>query len=325
MRRIGLAVVLALSLCLEPLAAQTQQVKIGVLCAGMCAFGHPQGSQPLIDALARVRLVQNRTLVWDIGGITSSEDQITIEAQKLVSRRPTLILVWGNVAAAQAAKDATRTIPIVLLAVPDVVEQGLVDSLGRPGSNITGTSVPTLDLIIKQLQVLKEINTRLKTIVVVQGDLNRGDRQTMDHLRGAAASLGLDSGFSVTDASNVQRALAAAPAGTSAVVAIGNISQTAHHQLRESAIERKLPLVMPWSWQLAGLSGTLLISYGPRFSALAERTATLIDRIVKGARPDDLPVEEPTSYELVIDGVVAKALGLTIPPSVRVRADEIIE
>jgi putative tryptophan/tyrosine transport system substrate-binding protein len=326
MRRIGLAVVLALSLCLEPLAAQTQQVKIGVLCAGMCAFGHPQGFPPLIDALARVGLVQNRTLVWDIGGITGSEDQITIEAQKLVSRRPTLILVWGNVAAAQAAKDATRTIPIVLLAVPDVVEQGLVNSLGRPGSNITGTSVPTLDLILKQLQVLKEINTWLKTIVVVQGDLNRGDRQTMDRLRGAAASLRLDSGFSVTDVSNVQRALAAAPAGTSAVVAIGNISSTAHHQLRESAIERKLPLVMPWrASQGGGLSGTLLISYGPRFSALAERTAALIDRIVKGARPEDLPVEEPTSYELVIDGVMAKALGLTIPPGVRVRADEIIE
>ena len=102
-----------------------------------------------------------------------SEDQVVGEAQKLVSRRPDLILVWtGSVAAARAAKDATHTIPIVLMAVPDVVEHGLVDSLARPGGNITGISIPVYDLTIKQLQVLKEINPRLQRIVVVQGDLS---------------------------------------------------------------------------------------------------------------------------------------------------------
>jgi putative ABC transport system substrate-binding protein len=327
MRRIGLAVVLVLGLALAPFAAEAPQVTIGVLCGGFgCPFAGPKEySRPLIDALAHVGLIQGRRLAWDMASITSSEDRIANEAPKLVSRHPTLILVWGTVAAAQAAKDATRTIPIVLMAVPDAVDNGLVDSLARPGRNITGMSVPTIDLIIKQLQVLREINTRLKTIVVVQGDLGRGERQTVDRLRGAAASLRLDSGFSVTDLSNVEQALAAAPAGGSAVVAIGNMSLTAHHRLRELAIERKLPLVMPWCLCEGRGSRTLLISYGPRFSAVAERTATLIDRIVKGARPEDLPVEEPVSYELFIDGVMAKALGLTIPPGVRARADEIIE
>jgi putative ABC transport system substrate-binding protein len=327
---IAIPAMAAVGVLMVPLTGEAQQaarqVKIGVVCAGFCPFGGPEGSyRPLIDALAGIGLVQGCTLVWDIGAVLSSEDQVAIEAQKLVSRHPALILVWpGNAAAARAAKDATASIPIVLMAVPDVVEHGLVDSLGRPGGNITGTSVPMHDLIVKQLQVLKEINTRLKGIVVVQGDLDRGERQTIDRLRMAAASLQLDAGISVTDVRNVERSLAAAPAGASAVLVIGNMPIVVHRRVRALALERKLPLVMPWrAWQ--GQSSSSLITYGPRFAAVAERTAALIDRIVKGARPGDLPVEEPTSYELVIDGVMAKALGLTIPPGVRARADEVLD
>jgi hypothetical protein len=124
-----------------PAAGEAQlaarQVKIGMLCAGFCPFPVPEGtSRPLINALERVGLVQGRTLAWDIGGVVFSEDQITVEAQKLVARRPDLILVWpGNVAAARAAKDATRTIPIVLMAVPDAGRSSCVSVLGgiQPG------------------------------------------------------------------------------------------------------------------------------------------------------------------------------------------------
>jgi putative ABC transport system substrate-binding protein len=303
-----------------------RQVRIGVLCAAsLCPFGGPEGAiQPLTTALERVGLVRGRTLVWDTGGVVTSEDQIAVEAQKLVSRRPNLILVWpGSVWAARAARDATRTIPIVLMAVPDAVEHGLVDSLGRPGGNITGTSIPLYDLTIKQLEVLKEINQRLKGIIVVQGNLDRGERKTLDRLREAAASLRLDAGISVADERNGEQALAAAPSGTSGVLVFGSIPSAVHRRLRELALERKLPFIMPWrEW---GGGSSTLITYGPRFPALAERTAALIDRIVKGARPGDLPVEEPTSYELVIDGVMAKALGLTIPPAVRARADDVLD
>src|SRR5262249_26135595 len=156
------------------------------------------------------------------------------------------------------------------------------------------------DLTIKQLQVLKEINPRLQRIVVLQGDLARGDRQMVDRLRGAAASLRLEGGVDVTDTANVERALAAAPAGASAVLSIGSMPPVVLRRVRVLALERKLPLVVPWSaWH--GSSSTTLVSYGPRFAAIAEHTATLIDRIVKGTRPGDLPVEQPTSYELVID------------------------
>ena len=321
---------LTLMLLLVPLVSEAQQparpVKIGVLCAGSCPFGGPEGAvQPIFDALERVGLVRGRTLVLDIGGVVNSDDQMSVEAQKLVSRGPDLILVWtGNVAAARAAKDATRTIPIVLMAVPDVVEHGLVNSLAHPGGNISGTSIPTYDLTIKQLQVLKEINPRLKNIVVVQGDINRGDRQTVERLRGAAPSLRLEAGVNVTDLANVEQALAAAPAGAGAVLVVGNIPHTVHRHVRELALERKLALVMAWrAWQGGG-SSTLIV-YGPRFPAVAERTAVIIDRILKGARPGDLPVEEPTSYELIIDRVMAKALGLAIPPSVRARADDVLD
>lgn len=323
-------VLFALGLLMAPLPAEAQQaarqVTLGVLCAATCPFGGPEGAiRPLIDALERVGLVRGRTLVLDIGGVVPSEDQIAGEAQKLLSRRPDLILVWtGSVAAAQAAKDATHTIPIVLMAVPDVVEHGLVDSLARPGGNISGTSIPVYDLTIKQLQVLKEINPGLQRIVVVQGDLSRGDRHMVDRLRGAAASLRLEGGVGVTDMANVEQALARAPAGASAILAVGTIPHVVQRRLRELALERRLPLLFPWRAWHGGGSNTL-VAYGPRFVAVAERTATLIDRIVKGTRPADLPVEQPTSYELVIDGVMAKALGLTIPPGVRARADEVLD
>jgi putative ABC transport system substrate-binding protein len=229
------------------------------------------------------------------------------QPRRLVSRRPDVILVWpGSVVAARAAKEATQTIPIVLMAVPDVVEHGLVSSLRRPGSNVSGTSVPMYDLTIKQLQLLKEISPRLKSLVVIQGDLDRGQRQMVDRLRGATASLQLDAGIRVTDVTNVEQALSAAPAGTSAVVAIGNLPFIVQRRVEEVAFERRLPFVAPWR-ALYGGGGSPLISYGPRFPVLAERTASLIDRIVKGAHPQDLPMEEPTSYELIIDGQGARA------------------
>jgi putative ABC transport system substrate-binding protein len=187
----GPVVLLAFVLLVAPLAeAQrpARPVKIGVLCAGTCPFGGPEASlAPFFEAMERVGLVRGRTLLLDIGGVVNSDDQMASEARKLVSRGPDLVLVWtGNVAAARAAKDATHSIPIVLMSVPDVVEHGLVNSLSRPGGNITGTSIPLHDLTVKQLEVPKEINPRLKSIVVVQGDPNSGERQTVERLRGAA-------------------------------------------------------------------------------------------------------------------------------------------
>ena len=325
----GPVVLLAVVFLVVPFAeAQrpARPVKIGVLCAGDCGFGvHRAATAPIVEALERVGLVGGRTLTLDMGGVVNSDDQTTVAAQKLVSRGPDLILVWtGNVAAARAAKDATHSIPIVLMAVPDVVEHGLVNSLARPGGNVTGTSIPSLDLTIKQLQVLKEINPRLQSIVVVQGDLHRGERQTVERLRGAATSLRLDAGVNVTDLANFEQALTAAPAGAGAVLVVGNIPYVVRRRVQALALERKLALIMAWRPRQGGDIGTL-VAYGPRFSAIAERTAAFIDRILKGARPGDLPVEEPTSYELIIDGVMAKALGLTIPPGVRARADEVLD
>src|SRR5262249_5493357 len=157
-----------------------------VLCAGVCPFGGPERpAAPLIEALERVGLVRGRTLMLDTGGGAHFGRQEAVGGPKLVLRRPDLIpALSGDVAGAPAAKNATHSIPIVLMAVPDVVEHGLVNSLARPGGNVSGTSIPSYDLMIKQLQVLKEINPRLKSIVVVEGDLNRGEHQTVERLRG---------------------------------------------------------------------------------------------------------------------------------------------
>jgi putative ABC transport system substrate-binding protein len=316
----------------HPIAVEAQsgarQVTIGVLCTGLCPFPvPPEPSRPLIVALERVGLVQGRTLKWDIGAILASEDQIAVEAKKLVSRRPDLLLVWpGSVAAARAAKDATRTIPIVLMAVSDATEHGLVDSLKQPGGNITGTSVPMFDLTIKQLQVLKEMQPRLKRVIVAHGQLDPAERRTIDRLRGAAGSLGLDAGgITISEVDAVEQALADVEKGAGGLVAFGSIPHVVQRRLRVLALERKLPLIFPWRvWQGGGNNGTVIV-YGPHFPTIAERTASLIERILKGARPAELPVEEPTRYELVIDGVMAKAIGLETPPAVRARADEILE
>jgi ABC-type uncharacterized transport system substrate-binding protein len=128
----------------------------------------------------------------------------------------------------------------------------------------------------------------------------------------------------VTDVTGVEPALGAAPAGATSVLVIGNVPHVVQRRIRVRALERKLPLIMPWRAWDTGSSGTL-VTYGPRFSAVAKRTAAFVDRIIKGTRPGDLPVEEPTSYELVIEGVMAKALGLSIPPGVRARADEVLD
>jgi ABC-type uncharacterized transport system substrate-binding protein len=239
---------------------------------GFVPFGGPVGAiEPLTTALERVGLVRGRTLAWDTFGVVRSEDQIAVEAQKLVSRRPDLILVWpGSVRAARAAKDATGTIPIVLMAVPDAVEYALVESLGRPGGNISGTSIPLYALTLQQIEVLTEINQRLKGIIVVHGDLDRGERKMLDRLREAAASPRLDAGISVADVRNYEQVLAAAPPGTSSVLAFGNIHNNVNSRLRDLALARTLPLIMPWR-EWGGGSGTL-IAYGPRFPAVAERT-----------------------------------------------------
>jgi putative ABC transport system substrate-binding protein len=306
----------------------TRPVTIGVLCTGFCPFPvPPEPSRALITALERIGLVQGRTLRWDIGAILNSEDQVAVEARNLVSRRPDLMLVWpGSVAAARAAKEATRTIPIVLMAVSDVTEHGLVNTLKQPGGNITGTSVPLFDLTMKQLQVLKEMQPKLKRVIVAQGQIDPAERRTIDRLRGAATSLGLDpGGISVSEVDAVEQALAGVEKGAAGLVAFGSIPHVVQRRLRVLALERRLPLIFPWRvYQGGGHSGTVIV-YGPHFPTIAERTASLIERILKGARPADLPVEEPTRYGLVIDGVMTKALGLDIPPAVRARADEILE
>jgi ABC-type uncharacterized transport system substrate-binding protein len=325
------AVLLAIGLLIGPGSSQSQTatrpLRIGVLCAGFCPFPVPPGpSRPLIVALERIGLIQGRTLTWDFGSVVNTEDRLVVEAQHLVSRRPGVILIWpGNTAAARAAKNATRTIPIVLMGVPDAVEHGLVESLRRPGGNISGTTFPLYDLTAKQLQVLKEIDPGLRRLIVIQGDLGSGERQTLDRLQAAAAALGLDGGIRVIADRDLDHAFVAAPPErTSAILAIGSLPIVVHRRIRTIALERKVPFIMPWRPWEAGSNGTL-VAYGPHFPAVAERTAVFIDRIVKGARPGDLPVEQPTSYELVIDGVMAKALGLTIPPGVRARADEVLD
>ena len=158
-------------------------------CAGRRPFGGPEGwYRSFLEALARVGLVAGRTLVSDIGGVVSSEDQIAIESKRLVSRQPALILVWpGNVAAARAAKTRLAPSPSSSWQCPTRLSTDWWTAWRARAATSRASSVPTYDLTVKQLELLKEISPQVKGIVVIHGDLDRGERQTIARLRGAAA------------------------------------------------------------------------------------------------------------------------------------------
>jgi putative ABC transport system substrate-binding protein len=236
------------------------------------------------------------------------------------------VLVAVTRPAALAAQRATRTIPIVAVAVPDPVGSGLVASLARPGGNITGLSNMGIDLAAKRMELLKEAVNGLRTVVVLvnPGDPNLANTYITES-NAAAARLGLstqilevkipeelDAGFDTI-----------AQSGKTGII-INNDSMllTQSERIARLAAARDLPTVAFIS--LMAKAGALL-SYGPNIPAIFRRSATFVDKLLKGERPADIPVEQPTDYELFVNLKTAKALGLTLPATLIGRADEVIE
>jgi putative ABC transport system substrate-binding protein len=233
-------------------------------------------------------------------------------------------VVWGTPASIAIAQ-ATSTLPIVILSVTDPVGSGLVASLARPGRNITGVSNLSRDLSGKLLELLVQVVPGISRIAALRNPLNPGSALHLNETETAARELGLELQLVEARApEDLEGAFAAIRRGRArgVVVLTDAMFIGQRHRIAELATKSRLPTVFA---RRENAEGGGLMSYGPSLSGQFLRAATYVDKILKGARPADLPIEQPTKFELVINLKTAKTLGLTIPPSLLARADEVIQ
>jgi putative ABC transport system substrate-binding protein len=239
-------------------------------------------------------------------------------------RLPVDVIVTGGPAATRPAKEATNTIPIVMTFDDDPVASRFVASLARPGGNVTGLTTLWHDLTGKRLELLKEIVPKLARVTVVGTSTNPGNAQALGETERAAGPLGMQVQYSelggLMDIETVFREAKKAHADALLVLP-SPILNSRRTQVAELAIKSRLPAIYHIPEFVADGG---LMSYGVNSSDLYRRAATFVDKILKGAKPADLPVEQPTKFELVINLKTAKQIGLTIPPNVLARADKVI-
>ncbi len=253
-----------------------------------------------------------------------SSDRLPGLAADLVRLKVDVIVV-SSAPAAAAAKKATTTIPIVIAAAGDPIAAGLVESLSRPGGNITGLSQMTHETTGKRLELLKEIVPKLSRVAVLWNSQGGGSAPSWQELQLPARQLGIQlHSLEVRSPNDFEKAFQdaiRARAGAIFVTAEPVIA-TNLERIAGLAARNHLPSIFQWS-EFADAGG--LAAYGPDRADLYRRAATFVDKILKGAKPGDLPVEQPTKFELVINMKTAKALGITVPQSVRFRADRVID
>jgi putative ABC transport system substrate-binding protein len=235
------------------------------------------------------------------------------------------VFVVAGAPAAHAAKKASSVIPIVMTAVADPVGMGLVASLARPGGSITGLSDFNTGVVVKRLELLREVVPSISRVVVLLNPMNPSNPPQLKLTQAAAATLAVTLlAFDAKRADEIDRAfLAMKTERPGGLIVIGDPLLGSHaKRIVELSTRNRLPAIY---WNREFPEGGGLMSYGTNFDDLWHQAATYVDKILKGAKPGDLPVEQPTKFEFVINLKTAKALGLTIPPSLLQRADQVIE
>ena len=317
----------AVNLVAAPIAAEAQHAgrvyRLGILWA--TAPPPPdQGTAPtLVKALRELGYVEGQNLTMEGRYAEGKLDRFPLLARELVELRVDVIVAVGS-AAIRAAKDATTTIPIVMYGGFDPVAAGFVASLARPGGNITGVVVgPGSSLAGKRLELLKNTVPRAARIAFLAAD-DPAFRPQMEEAQKAASSLGIKLFAVEVRGGDYAHAFSTIAAERAAALLVGATPFFMRDRKRiiELAAKHRLPAMYEWPEQVDDGG---LMSYGATQSALVQRAAGYVDRILKGAKPGDLPVEQPTKFELVINRKTAKALGLTLPPSLLSRADRVIE
>jgi ABC-type uncharacterized transport system substrate-binding protein len=327
MRRIGLAIVLAVSCVFAPLIGEAQQ-RGKIPRIAFITTASPDGSPPIDAFRAGLRDLgyiegQNLLIEWRWGrGTTERFPEFATEVVGLKVD----VIVAANSPAGYATKKATTTIPVVIPTMADPVGDGFVTSLSRPGGNITGFAFQLPELQGKRMQLFKEMVPGASRIALILDATNPSYRTLAKEAEAAAQTLGMRPHpiIGVRSPREINEAFATfARARPEMVFVVGGTMLYANRvQLAEQALKNHLPTMCE---ARDHAEAGCLMSYAASLSDLFRRTAGLVDKILKGAKPADLPVEQPTKFELVINLKTAKDLGVTIPQSILMRADEIIQ
>jgi putative tryptophan/tyrosine transport system substrate-binding protein len=274
--------------------------------------------------LAQLGYVEGKNLIIEYRFGEGRDDRFASFAAELVAMPVEVIVVWGN-PAAFAAKHATTTIPILIGAAGDVVNTGLIENISRPESNLTGFVALNVELEAKRLELLKEVIPQLSRVAVLGTSANPLSRVNLDTARRSAERLGVTiEAFEVKNSAEVGDALARVTASRpdAALLASDTLLLSERKRITEAFAASRIPAIYPFKEYAEG--GGLFI-YGANLSILFERAADYLDRLLKGEKLGDLPVQQATAFEFIVNLRTARELGLKIPPSVLVRADEVIE
>jgi putative ABC transport system substrate-binding protein len=311
-----------------PLAARAQQGermrRIGVLTPGLADQDWQGRNAAFLQGLALLGWIDGRNVRIEFRWGEGDAEHIRKHVAELVALAPDVILAGGSTAVGPLLQ-ATRTIPIVFVTVPDPVGAGFVDSLARPGGNATGFTIFEYGISAKWLELLKEMAPGVKRAAVLRDAAITAGIGQWGAIQTAAPLLGLEiSPINLRDAKEMERGVAAfARSPNSGLIVTGSALTLVHRQLIIAmAARHKLPAV--YHRRLMVTDGGL-ISFGPDIVESYQRAAGYVDRILKGEKPADLPVQAPTKYELVINLKTARALSLEVPPTLLARADEVIE
>ena len=294
---------------------------------GFIAGSNPAATEHTVGAfqqrLRELGYVEGQTIVLEVRWAEGRMERIPELVAELVGLKMDVLMTAVS-QAALAAKKATQTIPIVMIA-SDPVALGLVASLARPGGNVTGLSYFNEAIVAKRLELLKEFVPGLVRVAVLRNPLVAPHANFWQETEVAARTLGVAlQPLDVRGPENFEAAFAAATRGNAQALIAFDDSLTVAYRPRIAALAANSRLPAIYGFREFPDDGGLM-SYGPSFADLFRRAATYVDKILKGAKPADLPVEQPTKFELVINRKTANALGLTVPPTLLAQADDVIE
>ena len=328
MRRREFITVLGGAAAAWPLAARAQSGdrvrRIGVLI-GLADDAYSRSElAAFLQELQQLGWTDGQNVRIDPRWGAGNADEIRKYAAELIALSPDVIFVAGSTAAGRVLQ-ATHTVPIVFIAVADPVGAGFVESLSRPGGNASGFTTFEFSMAGKWLELLKEIAPGVTRVAVLRDPTNAAGAGEFGAVQSVAPSVGVEvSPVNVSDAGEIERAVTAfARAPNGGLVVTGSELALVHRELIVMlAAQHKLPAVY---FNRPFVTGGGLLSYGPNYIDQYRRAAAYVDRILKGEKPADLPVQAPTKFELVINLKTAKALGLTLPPTLLTTADAVIE
>jgi putative ABC transport system substrate-binding protein len=304
------------------LRAQQRRPTVGFL-----APSRPSTDGPRVAAfsqrLRELGWIEGRTLTTEYRWAEGRQERFAELAAELAGLKVDVIVTWGT-ATAVATKRAAPDIPIVFNIVSDPVGTGLVASLSRPGGNLTGLSTQHIEAAGKRLELLRDVVPQMRRLAIMANAGNPASMLEMRELRNAARTLGLEViGLEFRTAEEIASGIAGLAGRSDALFVVPDaVVNTSRNRINALALEARLPTMHGYRDPVAGGA---LMSYGPNYLDMFRRTAEIVDKLLRGAKPADIPVEQPTRFDFVINTRTAKALGLEFPAKLLALADEVIE